>query len=77
LERWSLGVEKSARPFSYLPFGAGQRRCIGEGFAWMEATLLLALVAQRFRIVSAPRVAEEPLLLLRPKARGPFTFESR
>jgi len=77
IERWSQGVEKSARPFSYLPFGVGQRRCIGEGFAWMEATMLLALVAQRFRIASAPRVAEEPLLLLRPKANGPFVFESR
>lgn len=71
-ERWAAGIEKSARPYSFLPFGAGLRRCIGEGFAWMEATALLAMVASRFAVDPAPRhpMRTEPLLLLRPTGRG-------
>jgi cytochrome P450 len=35
---------------AYLPFGAGPRQCIGEGFAWMEGTLALASIARRWRL---------------------------
>lgn len=38
---------------AYAPFGAGPRACIGRHFAMTEATLMLAIVAQRF----APRLA--------------------
>ena len=53
---------------AYLPFGAGPRRCIGEEFALVEATLALASIAQRFRVEPASdrRVAPKPLLTLRP-----------
>lgn len=47
-------VENRPR-YAYLPFGAGQRICIGNHFALMEATLILADAAQRFR----PRLAGE------------------
>jgi cytochrome P450 len=41
---------KAARPkFAYFPFGAGPRICIGEGFAWMEAVLILTTLAQGWR----------------------------
>src|SRR3712207_9436080 len=51
---------KSARPqFAYFPFGGGPRRCVGEGFAWMEGGLGLATLAREWR----PRpVAGHPLL---------------
>ena len=56
---------------SYLPFGAGARSCVGEGFAWMEGTLVVATLAQQWRLVradGAPRVPV-PKITLRP--RGP------
>ena len=36
--------------FAYLPFSAGRRGCIGEQFAWSEATLVLATLARRWRL---------------------------
>ena len=42
---------KAARPkLAYFPFGAGPRICIGEGFAWMEGVLIMATLAQRWRM---------------------------
>jgi cytochrome P450 len=39
---------------AYAPFGAGQRLCVGRGFALLEARLLLATIAQRFRLRLLP-----------------------
>ena len=56
-----LPEAKAARPrFAYFPFGGGPRVCIGEGFAWMEGTLVLAALAQRFRFVPIPGQRAEP-----------------
>jgi hypothetical protein len=39
---------KASRPrFTYFPFGAGNRQCIGESFAWMEGVFSIATIAQR------------------------------
>jgi cytochrome P450/NADPH-cytochrome P450 reductase len=38
-------------PYLYLPFGTGQRACIGRQFALQEATLVLGMLLQRFRFV--------------------------
>jgi cytochrome P450 len=60
---------KAARPqYAYFPFGGGPRRCIGEGFAWMEATLLLATLARRWRLRLLPgqRIETRPRITLRP-----------
>jgi cytochrome P450 len=75
--RWSAGIDKAAMPFTYVPFGVGTRRCIGEGFAWMEATLLLSMLAGRFR--AKPMTSEiltESLILLRPR-KTVLRFERR
>jgi cytochrome P450 len=63
--------------WAYLPFGGGQRQCIGNHFAMMEAQFILAMVAQRFRLRGVPGVPvlPEPLLTLRPK--GPLPMHAR
>lgn len=76
-ERWADGVERSARPFTYLPFGVGPRRCIGEGFAWMEMTLLLAAVASRFRVKPRLEPMEAEAMLLQTPRSGRMVFEER
>ncbi len=59
----------SQHRFAYLPFGAGARMCIGSNFAMMEAQLVLATIAQRFRLKLIPNhpVELEPLITLRSR----------
>ena len=68
-ERFS--PERSAgRPrFAYMPFGAGPRICIGARFAMTEACLILAAIAQRYRLRLVPGFPVEPqgLITLRPR----------
>ncbi len=52
-ERWNDGLETRLPKFAYFPFGGGPRVCIGASFANMEAALLLATIAQRFRLTLA------------------------
>jgi cytochrome P450 len=68
-ERWADGLAKRLPKFAYFPFGGGPRFCIGNAFAMMEATLLLATLAQRFRFEVAPgaRVVPYPSITLRPR----------
>ena len=68
-DRW-LPERAAARPrYAYFPFGAGGRKCIGEGFAWMEAVLVLATLAARwhFRLVPGQSITPLPLVTLRAK----------
>lgn len=71
-ERWLAGGSAldPARPrFSYFPFGAGTRVCIGEQFAWMEGTLGLAAFARkwRLRVAEGHRVVPQAIITLRAK----------
>jgi cytochrome P450 len=54
---------------AYLPFGAGRRVCIGKSFALMEATLIAAIMSQRFvyELVPGHSVVPEATLTLRPR----------
>ena len=53
---------------AYFPFGAGSRICIGQGFALMEAVLVLATIMRRVRLDLVPgqNVVPEPTVTLRP-----------
>ena len=78
-ERWTPEA-KDARPqYAYFPFGAGARRCVGEGFAWMEGSLLIASIARRWRMRLVPThpVVEHPRITLRPRHGIRVTLERR
>ena len=53
-ERFAAGREDGRRRYAYFPFGGGPRLCIGQGFALMEATLVVASVARRYRLDLVP-----------------------
>lgn len=73
--------ESSAdRPkFAYLPFGAGPRQCIGNNFALIEAALIVAILAQRYRLELVPGHAVDawPLITLRPRFGMPMMISRR
>jgi cytochrome P450 len=67
-DRWTPEREAEQPRFAYFPFGGGPRKCIGEGFAWTEGILVLATLAQRWKLRHAPGVdvGRQPLITLRP-----------
>jgi cytochrome P450 len=68
-ERWASGLQEQLPRYAYFPFGGGPRICIGNSFALMESSLLLATIARRFRLVLAPDADVRPLpsMTLRPQ----------
>lgn len=70
-DRWldpDMGGPQST--YTFIPFGGGARRCIGEPFARVEGPLLLATLAQRWRFVLQPgqeNVGYAGGIVLRPK----------
>jgi cytochrome P450 len=72
--------QAAERPrFAYFPFLGGPRQCIGNAFALMEAQLIIACVAQRFRLRMVPGYTPtpEPLVTLRPVGGLPMHLERR
>jgi cytochrome P450 len=67
-ERWEDGLIEKLPRYAYFPFGGGPRICIGNNFALMEASLLLATIARHYRIrlTSNAAVTTLPTATLRP-----------
>jgi len=67
-ERFTAEAKAGRPKFAYFPFGGGNRQCIGEAFAWMEGVLLLATIAQRWRLRLVPgqQIGLSPKITLRP-----------
>ena len=78
-ERWLEGLEDRLPAGAYFPFGDGPRRCIGQGFALLEAGLVIETLAQRFqfRLVPGHPVVPEPLITLRPRYGIRMTLRAR
>ena len=69
-ERWAHDLQRRLPRFAYFPFGGGPRVCIGNRFAMMEATLILAVLVKRFSFAPAPDTKLDllPTVTLRPRA---------
>ena len=67
-ERFTAEAKAGRPKFAYFPFGGGNRQCIGEAFAWMEGVLLLATIAQRWklRLIPNQKIGLAPKITLRP-----------
>jgi cytochrome P450 len=78
-ERFAPNGKATFPKFSYFPFGAGFRQCIGESFAWTEGILAVATIAQRWRLrlAHSARVELQPLITLRPKFGMRMRAEAR
>ncbi len=78
-ERWEGDLPKRLPRFAYFPFGGGPRQCIGNTFALMEAALLLATIAQKFRmrLVLDQKVEPVASITLRPRHGIRVTLEAR
>ena len=78
-DRWLDPAMQKLPRFAYFPFGGGPRQCIGSSFATMEAALLLATIAQQFRLrpVAGHVVVPVPSFTLRPKNGVQMKIEAR
>ena len=78
-ERWTPEAKESRPKFAYFPFGGGNRICIGESFAWMEAILILATLAQHWRprLTPGQQVKPQAMITLRPRRGIKMTLERR
>ncbi|WIV66229.1 cytochrome P450 [Natrialbaceae archaeon AArc-T1-2] len=53
-ERWTDELERELPKLAYFPFSAGPRRCIGDRFAMLEATLVLATIYDQYHLELVP-----------------------
>lgn len=78
-ERWTSEARATRPAYSYFPFGGGPRRCIGEGFAYLEGILLLATLASRWKLslTSPEPVGMIATHFLHPRGTLTMKVESR
>jgi cytochrome P450 len=60
--RWTADSARTEMRASFFPFGQGIRNCIGEGFAWTEAMLLLSAIAARWDLQLADGASVHPVV---------------
>ena len=79
-DRFTAARAEGRPRFAWFPFLGGPHQCIGQEFAMMEATLIVAMVVQRFRLTPAPGAADvryKPLVSLRPAGAVAMVLEKR
>jgi cytochrome P450 len=77
--RWTTEQSQKLPKFAYFPFGGGPRQCVGASFAMMEAILLLATIARRFKLHPVAGHSVTPLasFTLRPREGVRVVLEER
>jgi len=68
-DRWTEEFKEHMPKFAYFPFGGGSRQCIGDRFGFLEAVLVVATIARKWKLTLATGhpVVPAPLFTLRPK----------
>jgi cytochrome P450 len=68
-ERFVRGNEKLQAPFTYLPFGAGPRGCIGGNYAMLQILMILSTLLRRYDFELSPgqTIEARAMVILRPK----------
>jgi len=76
--RFSKTNEKSQAPFTYLPFGAGPRGCIGSNYAMLQILMILSLLLRKYDFELSPgqTIEAQPMVILRPKQGIRMAFKS-
>ena len=75
-ERFTKANEKLHTPFTYLPFGAGPRGCIGGNYAMLQIMMILSVLLRKYdlRLVPDQTIEARPMVILRPKFGIRMTF---
>jgi len=75
-ERFSKENEKLRTPFTFLPFGAGPRGCIGGNYAMLQILMILSDLLRKYDFQLAPgqMIEARPMVILRPKHGIRMTF---
>jgi cytochrome P450 len=64
-ERFANGVTGACKlPYMYMPFGVGNRTCLGQNFAIAELKILLAIVVSNFSFSLSPKYRHSPAVKL-------------
>jgi cytochrome P450 len=68
-ERFGKANEKLRAPFTWLPFGAGPRGCIGGNYAMLQILMILSVLLRKYELQLAPgqTIEPRPMVILRPK----------
>jgi cytochrome P450 len=75
-ERFTKANDKLRTPFTYLPFGAGPRGCIGGNYAMLQILMILSDLLRKYDFQLAPgqTIEARPMVILRPKHGIRMTF---
>jgi cytochrome P450 len=75
-ERFTKENDKLRTPFTYLPFGAGPRGCIGGNYAMLQILMILSDLLRKYDFQLAPgqTIEARPMVILRPKHGIRMTF---